>query len=42
MHLVAATTDEGTVVVFMGTTATENVNQNLEIFRKMHESFQFK
>ncbi len=42
MHLVAARTEDGTVVVFMGVSPAENLDQNLEIFKDMHESLQLK
>jgi serine protease Do len=42
MHLVAAKTDDATVIVFMGATPAHNLQQNLEIFEQMHRSFQFK
>jgi hypothetical protein len=41
MHLVAAKTEDGTVVVFMGATPADKLQQNLEIFEQMHRSFRF-
>ena len=39
---VNARTDDGTVIVFMGATPADNLQQNLDIFEQMHRSFQFK
>jgi serine protease Do len=41
MHLVAARTEDGTVIVFMGATPEDNLQQNLDIFEQMQRSFQF-
>jgi serine protease Do len=41
MRLIAAEKDDGTVVVFMGATPVEEIDQNLRIFEYMHQSFQF-
>jgi hypothetical protein len=42
MYLVAARTDDGTMVVFIGATPADNLQQNLDIFGQMHRSFQFE
>jgi serine protease Do len=42
MHLVAAETDDGTVIVFLGATPAEDLDSNLAIFEAMHASFQLK
>jgi hypothetical protein len=42
MYLVAARTDDGTMVIFIGATPADNLQQNLDIFGQMHRSFQFE
>jgi serine protease Do len=41
IHLVTASTDDGTVIVFMGATPEENLEENMAVFRYMQESFTF-
>jgi serine protease Do len=42
IRLVAAETSDGAVIVFLGATPPQNLEQNLALFEAMHESFQFK
>jgi serine protease Do len=42
IYLITASTDDGTVIVFMGATPEENLDENLAIFQYMHQTFTFQ
>jgi hypothetical protein len=42
MRMVAAKTDDGTMVILIGATPPQDLDLNLEIFAHMQRTFQFK
>jgi hypothetical protein len=41
VHLVAAKKDDGVVIVFLGVTPEADRDENLKVFKYMHDSFEF-